>query len=100
MPERTFGSEPSSSLNLITRKSFSGINENPVLLDAPVLILLVLATADAEATGTGPVLCGRALIPALGSAEAPNEGFLTNDKNKCRQTSSGISELSTKTSRN
>ena len=50
--------------------------------------------------GIAGVPSGRAPMVELGSNGTAGEGFLINERNKCRHKSSGISELSTKSIRN
>ena len=50
--------------------------------------------------GIAGVPSGRAPMVELGSKGTLGEGFLMNERNKCRHKSSGISELSTKSIRN
>jgi hypothetical protein len=93
-PARVFVSARISSVNFFGRKNFSGKNEK---LDSCCVGVVIVA---AVVIGNVAVASGRIPIVDDESTGTSNEGFLINDKNKCRHKSSGISELSTSKSRN
>jgi len=93
-PARVFVSARISSVNFFCRKNFSGKNEK---VDAGCGLVIIVAVVGG---GNVAVASGRTPIPDDESSGIINEGFLINDKNKCRHKSSGISELSTSKSRN